>query len=53
MGKLINAAILLLGIYLLQTIRNALESTNKTFFTTVFSEAHLLQKNLKMVIGPK
>lgn len=44
MGKLMNAAILPLGIYLLQIIRNTLRSTCKNLFMTMFSEALLLRK---------
>lgn len=44
MDKLINAAILPLGIYLLQIITNTLRSTCKNLFMTMFSEALLLKK---------
>ena len=54
MGKLISAAILPLGIYLLQKIRNVLKSTSKNLFMTLFSEAHLLlKKKLELAIVTK
>lgn len=47
MGKLMNATILPLGIYLLQVLRNTLRSTYMNLFLIVFSEAHLLLKKVR------